>query len=407
MGRVIKLAGFIAALIVLCSIFTPIALAGGLPKEIPIGALLAMSGPLSTFGKREAIAAKMAIDDVNAYVSKLGLDVKFKLYIEDTKVMPEEALARLSSLAARGVKVVVGPMASSEVAAVKSFADSNKIVVISQSSTAPQLAIPGDYIFRFVPTDLFQGRALARLAEALGLKKVAAIYRGDAWGDGLFLAFKENFEKIGGVVKGVRYDPTAKDLSPEVRKLSEIVSGFGAGPDVGVLMISFEDDGISILTVAKDDPVLMKVKWFGTDGTAQSTKMIEEVGDIMAKLGGFPNTLFQPAMSPKQEEFVERFEKIAGEAPDAYSLNIYDAVWVAALAIIEARSYDSELIAKILPDVASRYFGVSGWTLLDKNGDRAFGDYAIWSVVKKDGKYVWEVTGTYSCLSDKVTFFKK
>ncbi|OYT62265.1 MAG: hypothetical protein B6U69_02040 [Thermofilum sp. ex4484_15] len=407
MNRAIKVAGIITALVLSCLIAAPSLYADGLPKEIPIGALLAMSGPLSTFGKREAIAAQMAIEDVNAYVAKLGLNVKFKLYIEDTKVSPEEALARLSSLAAQGVKVVIGPMASSEVAAIKSFADSNRIVVISQSSTAFQLAIPGDYIFRFVPTDLFQGKALAKLAEALGLKKVAVIYRGDAWGDGLFAAFKANFERIGGVVEGVRYDPASKDLSPEVRRLSSIVSRFGAGPDVGVLMISFEDDGISILTVARDDPVLMKVKWFGTDGTAQSTKMVEEVGPIMAKLGGFPSTLFQPAMSPKQREFAKRFEKRAGEAPDAYSLNVYDAVWVVALAIIESRSYDGETIAKILPDVASHYFGVSGWTILDANGDRAFGDYAIWSVVKKGKKYVWEIAGMYSYITDKVTFYGK
>ena len=374
-----------------------------LPEEIPIGALMAITGPLSSFGKRHSLAAQMAIDDVNEYVAKLGLNVRFKLIVEDTKVLPEEALARIQSLAAQGVKVVVGPLASSEVTAVKGFADANKIVVISHSSTAPALAIPGDFIFRFVPTDIYQGRALARLAEALGLRKVVVIYRGDPWGDGLFEAFKENFEGLGGTVRGVRYDPTAKDLSPEVRIASESVSAWGAGPDVGVLLISFEDDGISVLSSAKEDPVLMGVKWIGTDGTAISTKVAEQVGDIAVKVGGFPNTLYNPTLSPKQEEFRKRFYEVAGEDPDAYTYNIYDAIWVAALAIIEARTYDGEVIAKILPDVASRYFGVSGWTLLDENGDRAGGDYGIWSVVEVDGKYEWKLTGIYSLATDSVT----
>ena len=375
-----------------------------LPEEIPIGALMALTGPLTSFGKRQTLSAQMAIDDVNAYVAKLGLNVRFKLLVEDTKVLPEEALARIQSLAAQGVKVVVGPLASSEVAAVKSFADSNKIVVISHSSTAPSLSIPGDFIFRFVPTDVFQGRALARLAEALGLSKVVAIYRGDPWGDGLYEAFKENFEELGGEVKGVRYDPNAKDLSPEVRKASELVSEYGIGPDVGVLLISFEDDGIAVLMAAREDPVLMGVKWLGTDGTAMSSKIVEQVGDVAVKLGSFLNTLYNPAFSPKQEEFRKRFIEVAGEEPDAYCYNIYDAVWVAALAIIETRSYDGEAIAKVLPDVASRYFGVSGWTLLDEAGDRAGGDYGIWSVVDVDGKYEWKLIGTYSYTSDSVTF---
>ena len=375
-----------------------------LPEEIPIGALMALTGPLTSFGKRQTLSAQMAIDDVNAYVAKLGLNVRFKLLVEDTKVLPEEALARIQSLAAQGVKVVVGPLASSEVAAVKSFADSNKIVVISHSSTAPSLSIPGDFIFRFVPTDVFQGRALAKLAEALGLSKVVAIYRGDPWGDGLYEAFKENFEELGGEVKGVRYDPNAKDLSPEVRKASELVSEYGIGPDVGVLLISFEDDGIAVLMAAREDPVLMGVKWLGTDGTAMSSKIVEQVGDVAVKLGSFLNTLYNPAFSPKQEEFRKRFIEVAGEEPDAYCYNIYDAVWVAALAIIETRSYDGEAIAKVLPDVASRYFGVSGWTLLDEAGDRAGGDYGIWSVVDVDGKYEWKLIGTYSYTSDSVTF---
>ena len=390
----------IVALLLVLPIFT---VEAQLPEEIPIGALMAITGPLSSFGKRHSLAAQMAIDDVNEYVAKLGLNVRFKLIVEDTKVLPEEALARIQSLAAQGVKVVVGPLASSEVTAVKGFADANKIVVISHSSTAPALAIPGDFIFRFVPTDIYQGRALARLAEALGLRKVVVIYRGDPWGDGLFEAFKENFEGLGGTVRGVRYDPTAKDLSPEVRIASESVSAWGAGPDVGVLLISFEDDGISVLSSAKEDPVLMGVRWIGTDGTAISTKVAEQVGDIAVKVGGFPNTLYNPTLSPKQEEFRKRFYEVAGEDPDAYTYNIYDAIWVAALAIIEARTYDSEIIAKILPDVASRYFGVSGWTILDENGDRAGGDYGIWSVVEVDGKYEWKLTGIYSLATDSVT----
>lgn len=373
-----------------------------LPSEAPVGALLALTGELSTFSKRHEAAARMAINDVNAYLAKMGYNVKFKLLVEDTKVSKEEALARIQSLSAQGVKAVVGPLASSEVAAIKSFADSNKIVVVSHSSTAPSLAIPNDYVFRFVPTDLFQGKALARLLYSLGVRKAAVIYRGDDWGDGLFKAFKDRFEELGGEVKGTRYDPKAKDLSAEVRLLAETVSGFGVGDETGVLLISFEDDGVNVLSLARDNPSLLKVRWFGTDGTANSNKITEQVGDVAVQVGGFPNTVYGIAANLKQAAFAERFKSEYGEAPDAYTYNIYDAVWVVCLSIIEAGAYDGELIAKVLPDVASRYFGVSGWTLLDSAGDRAGGDYAIWKVVEKDGKYVWVEVGTYTHATDSV-----
>lgn len=376
-----------------------------LPKKIPIGGLFALSGPLSSYGKRHKAAAELAIKDINEYVAKLGYDVEFVLIPEDTKVEKEEALKDIQTLAAQGVKVVLGPLASSEVATVKGFADENEIVVISHSSTFPGLAVPDDFIFRFVPTDVFQGKALAKVALSLGAKKVAVIYRGDEWGEGLYNAFKENFEKAGGVVKAVRFDPQARELSAEVRRLSDYVKEFGAGSDVAVLMISFEDDGLAVLSAAKDDPVLMSVVWLGTDGTAMSSKILENAGEIVARVGGLMSTIFGPAPNPKKEEFDKRMKDLLGEAPDPYSYNIYDAAWVAALAILEAGVYDGKVIKEVLPDVASRYYGVSGWCLLDEAGDRAGGDYLIYKVVKTDGGYEWVVAGRYSLASDSVTWF--
>jgi len=375
-----------------------------LPEEIPIGGLFGLTGDLSTFSKRHLASAEMAIKDINAYVKKLGYNVKFVLVSEDTQGTQEGALSKIQALAARGVKVVLGPLSSAEVKAVKSFADSNKVVVVSHSSTSPALAIAGDFIFRFVPTDEFQGRAMAKAMWALGARKVAAIYRGDDWGDLLFEAFKENFEKMGGKVEGVRYDPKAKDLSAEVRRLSDIVKGMGASPDVMVLLIAFEDDGLAVLQAASTDPVLGTVKWFGSDGSAGSGKLLA-LGDFIVKIGGLPSTIFNPSLSPKYEEFTKRFKEEYGEDPEPYCYTIYDATWVVALAILEAGAYDSELIAKAIPEVAGRYFGVSGWTLLNENGDRGGGDYIIMKVVKTADGYKWVSAGIYNFASDSVTFF--
>ncbi len=370
--------------------------------EIPIGALLPLEGPLSSFAKRNQIALEMAIEDINAFAAKTGSKFRFKLLVEDTKLDKQVALSRLQSLAAQGVQIVIGPMASSEVGAIKSFADSNKIVVISQSSTAPSLGIANDYIFRLVPTDLLQSKALARLIIDQGYTKAAVIYRGDDWGVGLFEAFKKRFEELGGKVEGVFYDPNAKDLSGEVRKLSDIASKFG--DKTAVLMIAFEDDGMQIIKLAAEDPVLSKLKWFGTDGTAGSGKLRDQVGEAVVKLGGLLSTNFQPAKNPLQEDFIERFKAKAGENPDAYSMNAYDAAWIAALSVMLVGEYNSEKIAQVLPQVAKMYFGVSGNTILDKNGDRASGDYAVWKLVKTSKGFEWKIVAMYSVATDTVTY---
>lgn len=371
--------------------------------EVPIGALLPLEGPLSSFAKRNQIAIEMAIEDINAFAEKTGSKFRFKLLVEDTKLDKQVALSRLQSLAAQGVQIVIGPMASSEVGAIKSFADNNKIIVISQSSTAPSLGIPNDYIFRLVPTDLLQSKAIARLIIDRGYTKAAVIYRGDDWGVGLFEAFKERFEELGGQVEGVFYDPNAKDLSGEIRKLSDIASKFG--DNTAVLMIAFEDDGMQIIKLAAQDPVLSNLEWFGTDGTAVSGKLKDQVGAEVVKLGGLLSTNFQPAKNPLQEEFMKRFKARAGENPDAYSMNAYDAAWIAALSVMLVGEYNSEKVVQVLPDVAKRYFGVSGNTILNENGDRASGDYAIWKLVQTDKGLEWKIVAMYSVATDSVTYF--
>lgn len=402
LAAVIALIIGFAAGIAIAPLISPATQAKGrqLPEEIPIGGLFALSGPLSSYGNRHKAAVQLAIEDINKYVQELGLNVKFKLIDMDTKVSKEQALASIQNLAAQGVKVVVGPLASSEVAAIKDFADQNKIVVISHSSTAVTLAIPNDFVFRFVPTDKYQAKALALLAKKLGLSKVAVIYRGDEWGTGLYQLFEQEFTAMGGEVKAIKYDPESKELSAEVRQLADIVKSMGQG--AGVLAICFEDDGVAILIAAKNDPVLTNVPWMGTDGLALSSKVIQNAGDAAVSLGGVYSTIFTPPKSSKYEAFRRRMRERTGEEPDSYSYNIYDATWVAALAILEAGTYDGEIIQKILPDVASRYFGVSGWTLLNENGDRVGGDYVIYKVVQKDGGYGWAVAGYYRISLDKV-----
>ena len=132
--------------------------AGGLTGEIPIGALLPLTGVLASFGQNNKVAAEIAVEEVNDFLEKIGAGWRLKLYVEDTETKPSVALEKLMALHSKGVKVVIGPMASSGVKALKEYADSNKILVVSPSSTSPALAIPDDYIFRFPPTDELQGK---------------------------------------------------------------------------------------------------------------------------------------------------------------------------------------------------------------------------------------------------------
>ncbi|OYT68067.1 MAG: hypothetical protein B6U65_00505, partial [Candidatus Wolframiiraptor sp. EX4484-121] len=114
--------------------------AGGLTGEIPIGALLPLTGVLASFGQNNKVAAEIAVEEVNDFLEKMGAGWRLKLYVEDTETKPSVALEKLMALHSKGVKVVIGPMASAGVKALKEYADSNKILVVSPSSTSPALA---------------------------------------------------------------------------------------------------------------------------------------------------------------------------------------------------------------------------------------------------------------------------
>ncbi|QOJ78069.1 ABC transporter substrate-binding protein [Infirmifilum lucidum] len=372
-----------------------------LTTTVLIGALLPLTGDLSSFGKRNQRALELAVEDINAFAEQVGSPFRFRLVVEDTGTNPEQARAKIQALAAQGVQAVVGPMASSEVSQVKQFADANKIVVISQSSTAPSLSIAGDYIFRVVPNDAYQGRALARLVFDSGFRGAAVIYRNDAWGKGLFDAFSARFRELGGRVEGVAYDPNAQDVSGEVARLADIASKLG--PATAVVLISFEDDGIRVVQAAAQNPTLSKLKWFGTDGTSGSSKMAQQIGEQLVTLGGLVSTVFQPGKNSLQENFKAKFKSRFGEDPDAYSMNAYDAAWLIALSVMATGQYSGEAIARALPTIAQHYYGVTGNTALDQTGDRAAGDYAAWKVVKTDKGYEWVLVAIYSLATDSWT----
>ncbi|MDH5795039.1 MAG: ABC transporter substrate-binding protein, partial [Candidatus Bathyarchaeota archaeon] len=194
--------------------------------EIKIGGLFSLSGVLATFGENEYAAALLAVEHVNAFLGSVGAEWTVSIVPEDTQTTPDLALEKLESLAARGIKLIVGPLASSEVRAIKGYCDSNKILAISQSSTAPDLAIADDYIFRFCPTDkLGQGPAMGRILYDAGIGYVIPVTRNDAWGVGLEEAGRPKFEELGGTfLEGIRYPDTAVEFSAEASDLAAKVA---------------------------------------------------------------------------------------------------------------------------------------------------------------------------------------
>ena len=382
----------------------------GLTGEVLIGTLLPLTGVLATYGENSMVGVDLAVEEVNAFLKASGAKWTMRVIHEDTETKPDVALTKCESLAAKGVKFIIGPQASAGVKNIKGYCDANKILVVSQSSTSPALAIPGDFVFRFCPTDVIQGPALARLMWDAGSEYVVATWRGDAWGDALVEAARVRFEELGGTfVETVRYPGEALEFSAEAKAINDAVTSAVAsyGADkVGVLLVAFEEAAIYFTSIA-EYPVLWDVQWFGSDGTTGSLKMIEEPACAeFCSESRFVNPIFAPTRSPKFAKVEANGLAKLGRAPDSYVYAAYDIVWALAYSLLTVDAYDPEAVRAVLPDVTESMFGASGWVVLNEDGDRAAADYDLWVIAEiAAGQYEWKHVGVYVQATDSVTWF--
>ena len=391
-------------------------------EEIKIGVLVDLSGPLTTYGNDIKNALTIAEGDINSYFEEKGLNYTVKFYVEDTKVDPNVALQKVQSLYAQGINLIIGPMGSGEVANIKDYVTSNKIIIISPSSTALPTIIgfakPEDkkYIFRFVGTDDLQTDAIASELRDAGIKGVVITYIGNAWGKGLYETIKPKLEKLGiEVGKVVEYpDQTPADFTPYIESLAEGVKELADkyGYDkVAVVAFSYEE-AFTMLAQTPEDSELLNVVWFGCDGTAKSGRISEAIDKAVRV--GFYSTLFE-SKGKAYDELAEKYKERGYGEPYQYAMNAYDAAWVLALSYVEtvneAGSYDPDVMVEKIREVTEKYckgeYGVepvTGEIKLNEWNDRASGDYAIWFVSENK---TWDVAGVWEFETGSVEWINK
>ena len=375
--------------------------------SVKIGALLPLSGVRASSGKSTETALVKAFEDVNAYFSDTNSSIRFDLVIQDTESDPATSLEKLKLLAKNNIRIVIGPATSAEVEAIKDYADKNDIIVMSHSRTAPSLAIEGDNIFRFVPDDLDQAKAIAREMWSQGIRMVIPFWRDDIYGHELMQAVRANLHKLGGEFDKYSdktgYAPRTGQLAASLHRINFVMWDNALKlleervenalsrypPDkIGVYMVSL-DDVTPIFIQAYNHPVLSKVKWYGSDGTALNEKLIKNYESALFAV----NTSFSSPIYSLQNGNYEKLSELLGEirshvhvTPSPYSAVAYDAFWVAALAenvTIHNDGNDTSIqgLKADIMDSANSYFGVTGNTTLNRVGDRAEGKYDYWKVV--------------------------
>src|SRR5208337_4425849 len=383
---------------------TPPPLTSTLPSVIPIGVLVSLTGDFSSYGIRAQATVKIAETEINNYTASLGIPTTFKFYYEDFQTQPDVALQRIQDLYAQGCKVVIGGLTSGAMKSIDSFADTNQIIVIDGTSTAARASVApaGDYEYRVVPAAEAEGAALAAAMKSKGFMNVAMVSAEDTYSLSIRDAFKAAWNATGGnLVADITYAyPTTTDFTVVINTLEQQVAPLLAAKKPVAIFANMWEDVATMLSQAntRTSP-LLSLTWFGPDTLAQDTVIIQNAGAIATKVNLISVILAAPLTSAHQALNTE-VQAAIGQQPDIYALATYDAAWIAALAILNAGKYDSGAIRAAIPTIAAKYWGATGNTELNSNGDRVTMDMEFWAVVQSN----WEKVATYSSVNQQVTW---
>ena len=309
--------------------------AGKPPKSlVKIGVLATLTGSGFSLGRNTVAALQIAARDLKN-IGPQYRPVQFRLLVRDTQHDPSRALEAIQDLNARGVKIIIGPQTSSEVAMIKPFADAHNILVISQGSTASSLAIPGDNIFRFCPNDRREAEALVALLQHDGIRAIVPLWRNDAGNNGLHDSVQIRFQALGGTVaSGFRYEPTNTNFSPATNSVASQITSLIAGgispSSVAVYLAAF-DEVVDVFHSAQGNPTLENTGWYGSDGVALSAALTGDSSAAgFAASVGYPNPIFglPDALRNRWQPIADAIEARTGITPDAFALSTYDALFV-------------------------------------------------------------------------------
>jgi len=275
-----------------------------------IALLLPLTGPNAALGRDMLNAADLALLELGG--PSLALTPK------DTHGTPEGAADAARAATGDGAKLIIGPLTTPEVAAVKPIAQAAGIPVVAFSN---QIKVAGDGVFLlgFLPKEA--ARRIASYAHSNGVDRFAVLAPSTPYGQLATDLFQDAVRDAGGTIDQVQfYDPGSPDPRPTVQALSN-----GGKPNFQGLLIP-DSNGQRLKNMASLLPVYNigqpDVRLLGTDAWD-----VPDLGSEPAMIGGW----YAAPPPDARAGFESRFKQSFGHSPQRLATLAYDAVGIAAV----------------------------------------------------------------------------
>ncbi len=374
-------------------------------RMVKIGALLPLTGDNSTMGLEIQKVLDMASSDLTHYLKRnFTENSSIDIVVADTASDPQIALEKIQELHSQGVELFVGPLKSSELSAVATYANENDLILISPSSTSLDLAVD-DNIFRLALDNEKLANALAVYLQDLGIEFVQPVYRDDNYGADLYSLFKDKFEAIGGTcAEGISYSVDTTDFTGTIGLITDGITSAAAisGTEkTAVLAISL-DEAVGLFNAIPEDSILRDVRWFGGDGLAKNSSIANDPASFAFALetnftAFSPGTVSQDLFSMFEKAYRKVLEDFIGIKPTDYDYMAYDAAWFLTMISVkedypQTDSTSKEILISLVDHILAPY----QFYTFNSSGDSIYGYTDFYKLVDRASGPYWTMTAKYS-----------
>lgn len=314
---------------------------------IEIGVFAPLSGEAAIYGQSIKNGLDIAREDINEKGGILGREVK--LTYQDTHLDSKEAVSAMNKfIHVDGMSIVIAAEGSGATSAAVPLADQTKTLTMVAIASTPTLKDAGDYVFRVIPSDTYQGVEIVKLVDRLDLDSVAILYVNDEFGLGIKNIVERDFNNI---VEEESFEASSVDFKTQLTKIK-----------------SKNTDAIVVVARKEYPNILKQIEELSIDSRIITSAEFKDESLVEAS-GESSEGVLVPfyAETIDYVDYKEKFKSKYGKEPSLFSDYGYDALMVIAKAAEKTNSIDSTKLKNQLYGIT--YNGATGIVKFDKDGE--------------------------------------
>lgn len=363
-------------------------------------------------------AAKRGLDEVNIHCQALGLPWRFDIveHVAPDAVTQTEVIQKLN---AEGVKIMFCEW-NTPICFFQTYMTRQNITMIGVPDSHCRSHKQVDSIYRMSPNTTEETEALKETLLANGAKAVIVLRDSYSY-DYLSTILPQegiDFEEVVEIIHDhTEAEPSVWQEQDAERnrvfiddintKLNELLQRYEP-TEVGVVYaFSYVNENLIREIAAHGE--LQSVTWYTTPICRVNQTLMASYSDLFTKIHFLTLSLSEPG-GDRYLFLEEGYEASSLYALDGTPLGskeaaLYDAVKVAALAVIESGSTQGKDLQSEISKVATNYVGATGEMKLDANGDRVSSDFDIYGYYDVGGSTQWIIAGHYDSKTGETELF--